>query len=107
LLDEPLEVMQGLRHLRYQMHEVLVFHVLDDDEITFPFTQLTQFEDLEDETRVITDPRAIAADYQEQMQQFIKEYETMCRRQSIDYTLFNTRTPLDKGLLKYLAWRGA
>jgi uncharacterized protein (DUF58 family) len=107
LLDEPLEVMQGLRHLRYQMHEVLVFHVLDDDEITFPFTQLTQFEDLEDETRVITDPRAIAADYQEQMQQFIKEYETMCRRQSIDYTLFNTQTPLDKGLLKYLAWRGA
>jgi uncharacterized protein (DUF58 family) len=107
LLDEPSEVMQGLRHLRYQKHEVLVFHVLDDDEIAFPFTQLTQFEDLEDETRVITDPRAIAADYQEQVQQFIKEYETMCRRQAIDYTLFNTRTPLDKGLLKYLAWRGA
>jgi uncharacterized protein (DUF58 family) len=107
LLDDPMEVMQGLRHLRYQKHEVLVFHVLDDDEIAFPFTQLTQFEDLEDETQVITDPRAIAADYQEQIQQFIKEYETMCRRQSIDYTLFNTRTPLDKGLLKYLAWRGA
>jgi len=107
LLDEPLEVMQGLRHLRYQKHEVLVFHVLDNDEIAFPFTQLTQFEDLENATRVITDPRAIAADYQEQMQQFIKGYETMCRRQSIDYTLVNTTTPLDKGLLKYLAWRGA
>ena len=107
LLDEPTEVMQGLRHLRYQKHEVLVFHLLDDDEITFPFTQLTQFEDLEDETRVITDPRAIVVDYQEQIQRFIKDYETMCRRQSIDYTLFNTRTPLDKGLLKYLAWRGA
>ena len=73
--------MQGLRHLRYQKHEVLVFHLLDHDEITFPFTQLTQFEDLEDETRVITDPRAIAADYQEQIQQFIKDYETMCRHQ--------------------------
>jgi uncharacterized protein (DUF58 family) len=107
LLDEPMEVMQGLRHLRYQKHEVLVFHVLDHDELTFPFTQLTQFEDLEDETRVIADPRAIAADYQAQIQQFIKDYETMCRRQSIDYTLFNTRTPLDKGLLKYLAGRGA
>jgi hypothetical protein len=56
---------------------------------------------------VITDPRAIAADYQERIQEFIKDYETMCRRQAIDYTLFNTRTPLDKGLLKYLAWRGA
>jgi uncharacterized protein (DUF58 family) len=107
LLDEPAEVMQGLQHLRYQKHEVLVFHVLDHDEIAFPFAQLTQFEDLEDETRVITDPRAIAADYREQIQQFIKDYETMCRRQAIDYTLFNTRTPLDKGLLKYLAWRGA
>jgi uncharacterized protein (DUF58 family) len=106
LLDEPTEVMQGLRHLRYQKHEVLVFHVLDPDEIAFPFTQLTQFEDLEDDMRVIADPRAIAADYQEQIQQFIKEYETMCRRQSIDYMLFDTQTPLDKGLLKYLAWRG-
>ena len=107
LLDEPTEVMQGLRHLRYQKHEVLVFHVLDHDEIAFPFTRLTQFEDLEDDMRVIADPRAIAADYQEQIQQFVREYETMCRRQSIDYTLFDTQTPLDKGLLKYLAWRGA
>lgn len=105
LLDEPAEVMEGLRHLRYQKHEVLVFHVLDHDEVTFPFTQLTQFEDLEDETRVITDPRAIAADYQAQITRFIKDYETLCRRQAIDYTFFNTRTPLDKGLLKYLAWR--
>jgi uncharacterized protein (DUF58 family) len=107
LLDEPRDIMQGLRHLRYQKHEVLVFHVLDDDEIGFPFTQLTQFEDLEDDTRVIADPRAIAADYRQQIQQFIKDYEMMCRRQSIDYTLLNTHTPLDKGLLKYLAWRGA
>jgi uncharacterized protein (DUF58 family) len=105
LLDEPTEVMEGLRHLRYQKHEVLVFHVLDHDEVAFPFAQLTQFEDLEDETRVITDPRAIAADYREQITQFIKDYERMCHRQAIDYTFFSTRTPLDKGLLKYLAWR--
>lgn len=107
LLDDPDEVMQGLRHLRYQRHEVLVFHVLDYDEVEFPFTQLTEFEDLEDELRVITDPRAIKEDYQQQIKEFIGGYERMCRRYDIDYTLFNTRTPLDKGLLKYLAWRGA
>jgi len=106
LLDEPAEVVRGLRHLRYQKHEVLVFHVLDYDEIEFPFTQLTQFEDLEDDARVIADPRAIKEDYRAQVGQFIKDYERLCRRHSIDYTLFNTRTPLDKGLLKYLAWRG-
>jgi uncharacterized protein (DUF58 family) len=107
LLDEPVQVMEGLRHLRYQKHEVLVFHVLDHDEVAFPFTQLTQFEDLEDETRVISDPRAIAADYQQQIREFLKDYEVMCRRQAIDYLFFDTRTPLDKGLLKYLAWRNA
>jgi uncharacterized protein (DUF58 family) len=106
LLDEPAEVMQGLRHLRYHRHEVLVFHILDHDEIAFPFTQLTQFEDLEEDLRVVTDPRAIAVDYRAQIQQFIKDYETLCRRRAIDYTLFSTRTPLDKGLLKYLARRG-
>jgi uncharacterized protein (DUF58 family) len=107
LLDEPADVVQGLRHLRYQEHEVLVFHVLDHDEITFPFTQLTQFEDCEGELRVITDPRAISLDYQQQIKEFVEGYKQMCRRQAIDYTLFDTRTPLDKGLLKYLAWRGA
>jgi len=107
LLDEPAEVMEGLRHLRYQKHEVLVFHVLDYDEVVFPFTQLTQFEDLEDAVQVVTDPRAIAADYQEQVQQFIRDYEAMCRRQAIGYLFFDTRTPLDRGLLKYLAWRNA
>jgi uncharacterized protein (DUF58 family) len=107
LLDEPEDVVQGLRHLRYQQHEVLVFHVLDHDEIAFPFTQLTQFENCEGELRVITDPRAISLDYQQQVKDFIEGYKQMCRRQAIDYTLFDTRTPLDKGLLKYLAWRGA
>jgi uncharacterized protein (DUF58 family) len=107
LLDEPAHVVQGLRHLRYQKHEVLVFHVLDHDEIAFPFTQLTQFEDCEGELRVITDPRAISLDYQQQVKEFIEDYKQMCRRQAIDYTLFDTHTPLDKGLLKYLAWRGA
>jgi uncharacterized protein (DUF58 family) len=107
LLDDQMAVMRGLRHLRYQKHEVLVFHILDHDELAFPFTQLTQFEDAEDELRVIADPRAIAAEYQRQIQRFIEDYASLCRRHTIDYTLFNTRTPLDKGLLKYLAWRGA
>jgi uncharacterized protein (DUF58 family) len=107
LLDEPASVMEGLRHLRYQKHEVLVFHLLDHAEVTFPFSQLTQFEDLEDDTRVISDPRAIAANYREQIQQFIRDYQMMCRRQTIDYLFFDTHTPLDKGLLKYLAWREA
>jgi uncharacterized protein (DUF58 family) len=107
LLDEPAEVLEGIRHLRYQKHEVLVFHVLDYDEVEFPFTQLTQFEDLEGELRVIADPRAIKEEYQRQIREFIHEYERMCRRYAVDYTLFNTRTPLDKGLLKYLAWRAS
>jgi len=107
LLDEPPEGHAGLRHLRYQKHEVLVFHLLDHDEIAFPFTLLTQFEDLEDETRVITDPRAIRCGLSEQIQQFIKDYETMCRRQSIDYTLFNTGRRWTRGSSSNLAWRGA
>src|SRR5262249_30551433 len=37
LLDEPGEILAGLKHLRYQRHEVVVFHVLDAAEVDFPF----------------------------------------------------------------------
>ncbi len=47
LLDEPEAILSGLRHFRHSQHEVLVFHILDPNEIEFDFKGDIEFEDLE------------------------------------------------------------
>jgi len=84
----------------------MVFHILDKNELEFPFQRLTVFEDIEDTAvRVLSDPRAIRAAYLQQMELFIAEYRSACRRETIDYSLFPTTTPLDVALTRYLARR--
>ena len=51
LLDDPERVIRGLKHFRFRGTDVIVFHVLDPDEIEFPFERATRFEDLETERR--------------------------------------------------------
>ena len=84
----------------------MVFHLLDKNELEFPFDRLTVFEDIEDvRSRVLADPRAIREAYLQQLQTFIEEYRRECRREWIDYNLFPTTTPLDIALTRYLARR--
>src|SRR5262249_42373592 len=47
LLDDPDEVIRGLKHFQFRGIDVIVFHILDHDEIEFPFERATRFEDLE------------------------------------------------------------
>ena len=106
LFDDPEVIMRALRYFRHQRNEVIVFHVLDKNELEFPFQRLTVFEDIEDTAvRVLSDPRAIRAAYLQHMEAFLAEYRRACRREAIDYSLFQTTTPLDVALTRYLARR--
>jgi uncharacterized protein (DUF58 family) len=106
LFDDPEVIMRALRYFRHRRNEVIVFHVLDKNELEFPFQRLTVFEDIEDTAvRVLSDPRVIRAAYLQQMEAFLAEYQRACRRETIDYSLFPTTTPLDVALTRYLARR--
>jgi uncharacterized protein (DUF58 family) len=106
LFDAPEVIMRALRYFRHHRNEVIVFHVLDKNELEFPFQRLTVFEDIEDTAvRVLSDPRTIRAAYLQQMEAFLAEYRRACRRETIDYSLFPTTTPLDVALTRYLARR--
>jgi uncharacterized protein (DUF58 family) len=106
LFDDPEVIMRTLRYFRHRRNEVMVFHILDKNELEFPFQRLTVFEDIEDTAvRVLSDPRAMRAAYLQQMGLFIAEYRRACRRETIDYSLFPTTTPLDVALTRYLARR--
>ncbi len=106
LFDASERVMRALKYFRHRRHEVMVFHLLDDNELRFPFDRLTVFEDLEDPTlRVLSEPRSIREAYLQQLQAFLDDYRQACRRERIDYNLFDTTTPLDVALTRYLARR--
>jgi uncharacterized protein (DUF58 family) len=106
LLDEPEQVIKGLRQFRFKGNDVIVFHLLDPAEMELPFEGNVLFEDLEAANlEVITDPRAIRATYQQVVREFITEMRKQCHDNAIDYQLISTATPLDQALASYLSWR--
>lgn len=107
LLDEPAAILKGLRQFRFKGNDVIVFHLLDPAELDLPFDGNIQFEDLEAANlRVIADPRAIRATYQQVVNEFIGDMRKQCHDNAIDYQLISTAAPLDQALARYLSWRG-
>lgn len=106
LFDTSENVLKTLKFFRHRRNEVIVFHVLDHNELEFPFERLTVFEDIEDPTvQVLINPKSIRDAYLQQLQAFIKHYRQSCRRDAIDYNCLPTDTPLDIALMRYLAQR--
>ena len=107
LLDEPGEILKGLRQFRFKGNDVIVFHLLDPAELNLPFDGNILFEDLEAANlQVVTDPRAIRSTYEQVVQEFITDMRKQCHDDAIDYQLISTATPLDQALASYLSWRG-
>ena len=105
LLDEPEQIIKGLKHLRYRGSDVIVFHVLDHDELTFPFERATRFRDMETDDEVLAVPPVVREYYLEQIRDLIALYERELRLAGIDYRLLDTTTPLDFALMSYLSMR--
>ena len=107
LLDEPEEILKGLRLFRFKGNDVIVFHLLDQAELDLPFDGNILFEDLEAvNLKVVADPRSIRDTYREVVQEFVNAMRKQCHDSSIDYQLISTSTPLDQALASYLSWRG-
>jgi uncharacterized protein (DUF58 family) len=105
LLDDPGEVIHALKHFRHKRHEVLLFHILDRQELDFSFQRQTRFIDLENRQFLKTEPWQIQAAYQQLMRQFIEDYKFRCRRNNIDYVTLVTDQDLDLALTEYLQKR--
>jgi uncharacterized protein (DUF58 family) len=102
LLDEPTAVVQGLKYLHARGMDVVVFHVLDQAELTFPFEEATTFRDMESSEEVLAVPAAVRSHYLQQLDTLKGVYEHELRVAGIDYALVSTATPLDIALLSYL-----
>lgn len=102
LLDEPDQIASGLKHFRWDGHEVIVLQVLDPLEMSFAFPRDARFRDLETDETIITQPWHLRQAYQKEMNRFLEALKSGCRENGVDYALFDTRRPYDFALAEYL-----
>lgn len=105
LLDDPADFLQGLRRLSLTRSEVIVFQVLDNEEITFPLDGNVRFIGLEDDTRLQTNPADLRKSYLAAFNEHQKAIRRACEQCGVHYTLCDTSRPLAEALTGYLAFR--
>jgi hypothetical protein len=90
------------RQLRGRRHEVVVFHVLDPDELEFPFDDLTEFEDMETGQREIADPRGMREQYLVEMKTFCDDLRRRLLEGDVRYVRVRTDEDPERVLLGFL-----
>jgi uncharacterized protein (DUF58 family) len=103
--DDVAGLVKGIQHLRFQGHEVTVFHTLHPDEVGFPFSGMTRFLALEDITKVLTRPHLIRPAYLRALKSYMDELQSGLQACRADHVLVDTSMPLGNMLTGYLARR--
>lgn len=107
LLTDREPLLKGLEMLRSRKHDVMVFHILDDDELIFPFAGTTRFEGMEELPNLLCDPKSLREGYIEALEEYLIEVRRGCSRLGIDYSLIKTSDYMDAILSKFLHRRMA
>jgi uncharacterized protein (DUF58 family) len=105
LLDDPEKILSGLQHFRHHKHEIILFHLQDQQELDFNFKNETEFIDSETGEKITVNPWQIRKDYQRALHQNQQMLKTRCHQSQIDYYPINTNTPFDEALLQFLIKR--
>lgn len=106
-LGADASTLRGLASLRQSGHDCLVFHIMDDDELDFPFNDPTKFEGMESMDQLACNPRSLREGYLEALQLFLDRVRRTCASNKIDYQLTRTSRPMDATLTAFLAARMA
>lgn len=104
--DELAPLLRALQHFRHQRHEVLLFHILDPDEMEFPFRKWTMFRNLEIVgDKLLVDPQRLRKEYLKNFNDFCTRLREQVQGIQIDYHLLRTDEPVDRALGIYLTKR--
>jgi hypothetical protein len=98
---------QGLQLLRKRGHDLVLLHVMDDDELDFPFQGPTRFEGLELPEHIACNPRALRAGYMAALEEFLAEARRRSAAARCDYSLIRTGEAVDAALVKFLSRRSS
>jgi uncharacterized protein (DUF58 family) len=103
--DHLHELLASLAHFRHAKHEIIIFHILDRDELEFPFERWTRFDSLEADHRLMLDPAVLRRQYLAQMARFREELKQGCARHRVDLVPMVTDQPYAQALGEYLTLR--
>jgi uncharacterized protein (DUF58 family) len=105
LFGEPAQILDEVKLLKFAGHDVILMHVLDPAELSFPFDQMTRFEGLEGTGRVVTDPMLIGGAFRRAMEAFCNQLESGIQLLDQDYFRMQTDESLAAALPRVLASR--
>jgi uncharacterized protein (DUF58 family) len=105
LLTDPDALLKSLYHLRHRGNEIILFHVLDEAEVEFPFEGLVQFVDVEGDEELQLDAKGMREDYQRGLAEFRDRLTEDSFKANIDYVPLHTGINFDKALIEYLISR--
>ncbi|GIW97072.1 MAG: hypothetical protein KatS3mg111_0405 [Pirellulaceae bacterium] len=105
LLTEEEPMLQAIRRLRHGGHDIIVFHILDEAEVTFPFQGAVQLRDPETGESQAVSAADAAADYRQTVRAYRKRLNKAFQEAAIDYVALDTSMPYDKALMEYLLRR--
>lgn len=105
LLDEDEALPKALHFLQRRGHDILVFQILDPDELEFPFSLPSTFLDMEEASRLIADPEVLRSAYKQRVKQFLRKCRQACGQSGVHYFRLTTDTDMVTALGLYLSWR--
>jgi uncharacterized protein (DUF58 family) len=105
LYDEPDNIIAGLKALKAKGNDIIVFHIMDNFELTFPFEDMAQFEDMETRKKLHVIPEYLRTQYLSILKDHMDRINKELAGTRIDYCLMDTSKPLDVGLFSYLGAR--
>mgnify|MGYP003348661534 CR=1 FL=1 len=107
LLSDYDATVKALRRLRHGGHDVILFHILDEAEVTFPFSGSVDLLEPESQDHEIVDAQGIRAEYLQALEEMREKYRATCLAIGADYVPLDTSMPFDKALVEYLSQRQA
>jgi uncharacterized protein (DUF58 family) len=106
LFDDEQRITEALHHFQFRYHEIVLFHIMAEEELTFPFRKFTDFRTLESgDQQIRVDPLALRAQYLEKVRAFLDTIEKTCGQMKADYVAVNTKHPVPQTLATYLSGR--
>ncbi len=107
LLGDVEPIIEGLYRLRHRGHDVIVFHILDEAEVQFPFEGSFLLRDPETGETVDVEAAGFREEYRATLHEFCDRLRRECAQARVDYVLLDTGMQFDKALMEYLVNRQA
>jgi uncharacterized protein (DUF58 family) len=104
--DQPDRLQEAFQHLRFKGHDLVAFHVLDQNELDFDFREpVLLLEDAETQEQMSVLPDVVMSGYRERMQRHVEDMRRCAAANHVDYEVLTTKQPLDFALFSFLSRR--